>query len=106
MSRKSRNRYRADAVHRQGGRCFYCGQPMWLANRRKFAAENGLTLSQARQRRCTAEHLIPRCEGGREERDNIVAACRECNEERGQCKTTPSPAQWCVIRSGHTAAQI
>lgn len=32
---------------------------------------------------CTAEHLIPESAGGRDDRSNIVAACRRCNGSRG-----------------------
>lgn len=31
---------------------------------------------------CTADHLIIRSDGGRTTEDNIVAACRECNNRR------------------------
>lgn len=42
--------------------------------------------------RSTAEHLVARCEGGRDERSNIVAACHWCNERRHlkRAKTAPS----------------
>ncbi|WP_254782667.1 HNH endonuclease, partial [Lysobacter sp. yr284] len=33
-------------------------------------------------RRCTAEHLIARHEGGRNRRENIAAACWLCNQRR------------------------
>lgn len=31
----------------------------------------------------TADHLIPQAFGGGNGRENIVAACRDCNEARG-----------------------
>ncbi|WP_353621693.1 HNH endonuclease [Sphaerotilus uruguayifluvii] len=41
--------------------------------------------------RCTAEHLIARCDGGRDEATNIVAACERCNHTRHQRKHPPVP---------------
>jgi len=42
--------------------------------------------------RSTAEHLVVRCDGGRDERSNIVAACHWCNDRRhrGRPHTAPS----------------
>ena len=31
---------------------------------------------------CSADHLVPRHDGGMTEPGNIVAACRKCNSER------------------------
>ena len=72
---RSRNR----AFQRQGGRCFYCGVIM----RRPPNAPAGGRL------RCTAEHLLPRSEGGSEAFDNIVAACAHCNRTRHLRKRPP-----------------
>ncbi len=74
----------------QGGRCYYCDLLMWddaattapRAQRTK-AAMKGL--------RCTAEHLHPRSEGGRNTADNIVAACWYCNNRRHRRKLPLSP---------------
>jgi len=33
-------------------------------------------------RNVTAEHLVARMDGGKDTRQNIVAACRRCNEMR------------------------
>jgi len=55
---------------------------MWHNNLRQFAKARGLTEPQARLLRCTAEHLHPKKEGGRNTRDNVVAACRYCNNKR------------------------
>lgn len=46
----------------QGGICFYCRLPMG--------------------KNVTAEHLVPRMDGGKNTRSNIVAACRRCNALR------------------------
>jgi 5-methylcytosine-specific restriction endonuclease McrA len=42
-------------------------------------------------RDCTAEHLVARMDGGRDTRDNIVAACRRCNAARHQLGLGPAP---------------
>ena len=47
---------RQQAMNRDGGICQYCGAP----------AEH-------------VDHVIPRCQGGRDEIDNLVAACAKCN---------------------------
>ncbi|MCB5200028.1 HNH endonuclease [Loktanella sp. TSTF-M6] len=41
--------------------------------------------------RCTAEHLRPRSEGGRNTEDNIVAACLFCNSNRHRAKIALTP---------------
>jgi len=66
----------------QKGRCFYCDLPMWDA----AAATVGMDAL-----RCTAEHLKPRSEGGKDTSDNIVAACQYCNTMRHRCKQPCSP---------------
>ena len=68
-------RHRADAAAKQGGRCWYC-------NRRMGGA--GLL-------ECTAEHLLPRSEGGGDGVRNIVAACWYCNQERARLPQVPTP---------------
>ncbi|WP_371127427.1 HNH endonuclease [Variovorax sp. YR634] len=73
---------RTSAFIRQGGLCCYCDEPMWLADPATFAARYGLTRRQAEAHRCTAEHLHARCDGGRDDRENIAAACALCNHRR------------------------
>ncbi|WP_422030722.1 HNH endonuclease [Roseovarius sp.] len=60
----------------QNGRCYYCDLPMWDAPAASLQARPPKAL------RCTAEHLLPRCEGGRDASANIVAACWFCNSRR------------------------
>lgn len=74
----------------QRGRCAYCGMPVWdaaLEPIEAFRRRYGLSIRLARTRQSTAEHVVPRCEGGGDADDNIVAACRDCNERRHQRKT-------------------
>jgi 5-methylcytosine-specific restriction endonuclease McrA len=74
-------RSRQLAFQHQGGKCFYCEATMWLEGP-----------PGARSLRCTAEHLIPRSEGGGDGPDNIVAACARCNHTRHKRKRPPTPA--------------
>lgn len=49
---------------------------------------------------CTAEHLIPRSEGGSDMPSNIVAACLHCNGTRHKRKIPPSPGRYLsLVRS-------
>lgn len=65
---------RSTAFERQGSRCYYCDFPMWRGSIEHFARLHGITLGQARQFQCTAEHLHARQDGGGDGRSNIVAA--------------------------------
>jgi hypothetical protein len=52
----------SDAVFaRDGYRCRYCG----------------------RTQRLTVDHVLPRCQGGGDELDNLVTACTWCNSRKG-----------------------
>ena len=82
---------RSTAFNRQGGRCFYCDYPMWRGALEPFAQLRGMTLGQARQFQCTAEHLLARQDGGKDGSDNIVAACWVCNQRRHKRKKAPEP---------------
>ena len=82
---------RSTAFERQGGRCFYCDFPMWRGSIEQFARFHGITLGQARQFQCTAEHLLARQDGGGDGRGNIVAACLVCNQRRHKRKLVPEP---------------
>lgn len=73
-------RSRNTAFSRQDGKCYYCGLRMWLSDPTGPAAL-----------RCTAEHMKPRSEGGRDCASNIVAACVHCNRTRHKRKLPPSP---------------
>jgi 5-methylcytosine-specific restriction endonuclease McrA len=59
---------RSNVYLRDGYRCQYCGE--------KFDAK-GLTY----------DHVVPRCQGGRTEWSNIVAACHACNCRKGGLET-------------------
>jgi len=74
-------RSRELAFHHQHGKCFYCGLPMLL---------NGD--SGPPSLRCTAEHLQPRSERGRDTPENVVAAHARCNQIRHRRARPPEPA--------------
>ena len=76
---------------------------MWLDDITSFAAEHRLTHRQARQRQCTAEHLVARCDGGKNTASNIVAACRECNSTRHRRNVPLSPLRWKKVRMKRAA---
>jgi 5-methylcytosine-specific restriction endonuclease McrA len=79
----------------QHGRCHYCGVLMCCRDFASFAKSYGVTIRQARSIECTAEHLIPASEGGKNTRSNIVAACRFCNSRRHKKrKIIPSAAKY------------
>lgn len=59
-------------LRRDGATCVWCSTPF------------------GRLARPTREHVIPRVKGGPTWPENLVAACRGCNRERG----TSSPVQW------------
>ena len=59
---------RSNVYLRDGYRCQYCGK--------KFDAK-GLTY----------DHVVPRCQGGKTEWANIVAACHACNCKKGGLET-------------------
>ena len=84
-------RLRRSAYTIQSGNCYYCGLPMCEGDLKSFASVNRLTLSQARVRKCTAEHLQARQDGGKDVAGNIVAACSYCNSRRHRRKKPRDP---------------
>ena len=86
----NRVRYRQLAVARQHGRCCYCGMPVVLKeNLEGFESAHGLSKARAEALQCTAEHLQARCDGGRDEENNIAAACITCNQRRHRMIPAP-----------------
>lgn len=85
---------RSRAFIRQKERCHYCGLPMWQVDVRSFACRYGISVPQARAFQCTAEHLLARCEGGKNVTSNVVASCRHCNLTRHRRKRVPDPKRW------------
>ena len=81
---------RRHAFDRQGGRCYYCRISMWLLTSDELPARD-LPAGLAARLKCTAEHLLPKSEGGRNTADNVVAACAHCNRTRHKRKYPPMP---------------
>lgn len=82
---------RLSAFRAQGHRCYYCRSCMWLQEPSEVP---GLSASPAAWLlRCTAEHLVPRSEGGPDGKGNIVAACYWCNTRRHRAPVARPPSQ-------------
>lgn len=95
---KAISRLRSLAFQKQVGRCYYCKLPMFEGESAEFCRRWKLTTRQAKSFLCTAEHLVPRSEGGKNSQANIVAACRQCNQTRHRRHKPPAPERWKKIR--------
>lgn len=91
MSRRQITRNRLSSFRRQEGRCVYCRVLMWLGDIKSFAASHPISQRAARPLQCTAEHLVPKSDGGGDDAANIVAACRRCNQTRHRHTVVPGP---------------
>lgn len=60
-------------IERDGAGCHYCGEPL-LANKHVDFNPQGISV----------DHIVPQIEGGGDDIENLVLACRRCN---GQKKT-------------------
>jgi HNH endonuclease len=94
-------RLRARACEEQNALCIYCGYPMLIGDSAAFARRYDITIRQAKQFACTAEHLIACKDGGRTNRENVVAACRLCNVRRHAGRKLRCADQYAaVVRRG------
>jgi len=84
---------RQQAFQRQQGRCFYCSVSMWLTSPTELTGKS-VHHSGYQRLRCTAEHLIARCDGGDNSSTNIVVACADCNATRHKRKRPPAPLSY------------
>lgn len=64
---------------------------MWSVDGQEFARDHGLPPRLVKHLQCTAEHLLPREDGGQDIASNIVAACRWCNKMRHQSRRGKAP---------------
>ena len=78
----------------QSQRCFYCNAPMWEGDPTSFVAQYRVPKRLAQRLQCTAEHLTPKCDGGADSKENIVAACLHCNSTRHKFRTPPDPERY------------
>ena len=85
---------RLAALKKQSGRCYYCQAPMWIGKPNGFAKKHSISLKQASRFQCTGEHLIARQDGGKDNRKNIVAACKFCNQSRHRRKKAPNAGEF------------
>jgi 5-methylcytosine-specific restriction endonuclease McrA len=85
---------RLKAFQDQDGRCFYCNNLMWLTDKKDFALTHAISIKAAEPLKCTAEHLVASRDGGKNNRENIVAACRFCNQARHRRKNPPGPTRY------------
>ena len=79
-TRRTPRKARQLAFDRQGHCCYYCKQPMWTDDPAEFSQRFNIKESQTRLLQLTAEHLHPWKDGGSNSQQNIVAACRYCNQ--------------------------
>lgn len=76
MPQRAIRRLRKRAFEAQGGKCYWCSEPMI------FKTQENAANVWNHPRVCTADHLTLQAHGGETSRRNIVAACRECNNAR------------------------
>ena len=93
MAKSTLIKSRQAAFLAQSGRCFYCDHPMWDSEPEKFSQRLAIGGAKRWRFQCTAEHLVPRELGGRDTRDNIVAACAYCNQQRHRPKRVRNPIE-------------
>ncbi|QFY60374.1 HNH endonuclease [Rhizobium grahamii] len=74
MNTETRRIFTLILFHRQGGMCCYC---------RRFMTISYEPRERSRPQAATLEHLHRKADGGRDNRDNFAAACKECNNRRG-----------------------
>lgn len=84
---------RLAAYEGQCGSCYYCGLPLWLDDDAPAIADFlRLSARQLLALRCTAEHVLARCDGGTDAGPNIVAACYYCNKHRHSHRQDRAPS--------------
>lgn len=83
---QSLKKNRARAFDLQKGRCFYCGFLMWLQDPAELPLSAVISPRALKRFMCTAEHKIAKADGGSNTSENIVAACRFCNQQRHRRK--------------------
>ena len=85
---------RTRAFKAQGGICYYCNQPMWNRSEQELTSRYPISVEQAKDLRCTGEHLHPYAAGGTANKRNIVAACLFCNRKRHEKSVALSPSKY------------
>ncbi|WP_080579222.1 HNH endonuclease [Sinorhizobium fredii] len=85
---------RRKAAKSEGRQCYYCQQPMWETDPKIFSERFRVPTRAVFLFQCTAEHLVARCDGGRDTKENIVAACLYCNKNRHRTKRPKDAASY------------
>jgi 5-methylcytosine-specific restriction endonuclease McrA len=67
---------------------------MWEGTSESYALKHKISKKTAKRFQCTAEHLLARCDGGKDSTDNIVAACVFCNKKRHARKKQLAPCTY------------
>jgi hypothetical protein len=52
---------------------------VWMSLRKKVLARDNSTCGYCGEEATHVDHVMPRCRGGEDELDNLVAACAKCN---------------------------
>ena len=86
--------FRIAQANKQNWLCFYCNFPMWDGDPAPFSKRYHLPIGLLDRFRCTAEHLEPRMDGGKDTKENLVAACEFCNQTRHKMRTVLSPTAY------------
>lgn len=81
-------------VRKYKSRCVYCDQRVSMA------------LPEAHPLRATRDHLLPRSLGGSNGLSNLVLACRNCNQTRGNQKPQPSNSMTAAQKRAIAAANL
>lgn len=93
------------AMEDQGGQCFWCRCTLVILDDAKVrqgfssAGHDHVTVITDTGHSellyiASADHLVPQSMGGWTDRDNIVASCKQCNEDRGEMH---NKFKWYVI---------
>jgi 5-methylcytosine-specific restriction endonuclease McrA len=76
---------------------------MWTGDCKSFADRHRLSARAAADLKCTAEHVVAKCDGGSNATSNIVAACRRCNFLRHNRKVPKGAQQYQAYVQGRVA---
>lgn len=68
-----------ELMREQGGECYWCGVAMWHPRLYGTLTDEGRNQDD----RATFDHKITVSAGGKTTKENGVAACRSCNNHRG-----------------------
>lgn len=71
---------------RQRGICGYCQSRMWHLRKKRGGKFKGSLLRQDFV--ASTDHIVPRCKGGSDRIDNVIAACTGCNNRKGDMDAT------------------